>query len=205
MAHYFDQEPKTEHRYRLLEAEFCEVKFKFHSDSSVFSATKIDQGSQLLLLTVLEVEEMTSGSLLDLGCGYGLIAVVLRKLRPLIKITASDVNRRALELAKDNLKLNNLSSVDFIEADGLEKIGRKFDLILSNPPIRVGKKTVYRLFSESFLALNEGGRLYLVIRKKQGAASSLDELKRYCSEVEVMRKKGGYWIISCTKDSAEGE
>ncbi|HHV41600.1 MAG TPA: class I SAM-dependent methyltransferase [Clostridiaceae bacterium] len=200
MSHYFDQSPESEHRYRDFVAEFEGVNFRFRTDSSVFSKQAIDYGTKLLIETVLFLEPIDiRGRFLDLGCGYGAVAVVFRKLRPRLVVLASDVNRRALELARSNLESNGLSDVIIIESDGLEKIAGSFDIILHNPPIRAGKKTVYRLLRESYESLSPGGRLYIVNRKKQGAASTVSELASYCDQVEVIKKKSGFWIIRCAK------
>jgi 16S rRNA (guanine1207-N2)-methyltransferase len=142
---------------------------------------------------VLAFEPATAGEgerFLDLGCGFGAVAVVFSKLRPGFEIVASDVNRRALELTQCNLRLNNVTDALIVESDGFESLVGSFDLILHNPPIRCGKKTVYRLFKESYSALN---------RKQQGAASSVTELCQYFAEVEIIKKKSGYWIICCAK------
>lgn len=201
MTHYFDQEPESEHRYRLIETEFKGVNFSFRTDSGVFSGTDIDRGTALLIDIVLAEEPCAPGRMLDLGSGYGTVSVVFRKLRPELEIVASDVNRRALELVSYNLKLNSLPAVEVVESDGLADISGDFDLILLNPPIRTGKETVYRLYRESYAALKPGGRFYLVVRKKQGAPSTVSELESYWDEVEVIKKKSGYWIIRCEKSA----
>ncbi len=201
MAHYFDTEPESEHRYRRFKAEFGGKAFAFCTDSGVFSAAGIDRGTALLIETVLAVEPATLGEVrrfLDLGCGFGAVAVIFSKLRPGWEIVASDVNRRALDLTQCNLRSNNVTAL-IVESDGFECLVGNFDLILHNPPISCGKKTVYRLFKESYSALSPGGKMYLVNRKQQGAASSVAELSKYFSEVEVIKKKSGYWIICCTK------
>ncbi|HHU08182.1 MAG TPA: class I SAM-dependent methyltransferase [Clostridiaceae bacterium] len=201
MTHYFDQDPESEHRYRLIEAEFEGQSFSFRTDSGVFSGTEVDYGTALLIDNVLQEEPDAAGRLLDLGSGYGVVSVVFRKLRPDLEIVASDVNRRALELVNYNLHLNNLSETEVVESDGLAEIVGDFDLILLNPPIRAGKETVYKLYRESHTALKPEGRFYLVIRKKQGAPSTVTELESYWDEVEVIKKKSGYWIIRCTKSA----
>lgn len=201
MTHYFDQEPESNHRYRLIEAEFEGHKFCFCTDSGVFSGADIDRGTALLVGIVLDEEPDAAGRLLDLGSGYGVVSVILHKLRPDLDIVASDVNRRALELVSNNLNLNNLSDVEIIESDGFTEIDGSFDYILLNPPIRAGKETVYRLYQESCAALKPTGKFYLVVRKKQGAPSTLTELESYWDGVEVLKKKAGYWIIRCTKSA----
>ncbi|NLB08525.1 MAG: class I SAM-dependent methyltransferase [Clostridiales bacterium] len=202
MTHYFDPEPEAEHRYRHFTAEFGGEVFAFCTDSGVFSADGIDRGTALLIETVLAFEPATAGEgerFLDLGCGFGAVAVVFSKLRPGFEIVASDVNRRALELTQCNLRLNNVTDALIVESDGFESLVGSFDLILQNPPIRCGKQTVYRLCKKSYSAPNPGGRMYIVNRKQQGAASSVTELCQYFAEVEIIKKKSGYWIICCAK------
>lgn len=112
-----------------------------------------------------------------------------------------DVNRRALQLAQKNAELNGVSDrVEILESDGLQEMGnRRFASILTNPPIRTGKQTVYRLFRESHEQLEPGGSLWVVIRKQQGGPSAKKELESLFSEVVLVEKKKGFWILHSRK------
>lgn len=193
-GHYFDPDPAAPHDYSVIEAEWEEVVFRFRTDSGVFSRHRLDPGTDLLVKTVLEDLPDRQASLLDLGTGIGLMAIALARLRPRLKITASDINRRALELAAGNARRAGVSDrVTLLECDGVPQ-GR-FDFILTNPPIRAGKETVYRLLRESASSLLPGGCLYLVIRVKQGAASARRELETLFGSVETLARAKGYHVL----------
>lgn len=199
MSHYFDENPQVEHRPRMIEARVNGIDFSFETDSGVFSQTQLDYGSRLMLETVIEAEGKASGRLLDLGCGYGVVGIVLKRVWPALNVVMCDVNNRALKLARHNAKVNHTQYIDILQSDGLSGIEGKFDLILTNPPIRAGKVTVYRFFEESWAALNDGGRLYVVIQKKQGAPSAQKKLQELAGNCEILARSAGYWILVVTK------
>ena len=136
-----------------------------------FSKQGVDFGTRLLIETVRLPE---TGEILDLGCGYGPVGIACAKVAPSCRVTMVDVNRRALQLAERNARINGVGRrVTVLESDGLDALsGRSFDAVLTNPPIRAGKAVVYRLFAEAAEHLRPGGTLWVVIRKKQGAESA---------------------------------
>lgn len=136
-----------------------------------------------------------SGKVLDLGCGYGAIGISLAKLNPNAHITMVDINERAVELAVRNIEQNQIKNAAAFVSDGYQQIYDRFHTIVSNPPIRAGKKIIYPLFEQSKDFLVPGGCLYLVIQKKQGAKSAADKLRAVFGNCEVINKKGGYWIL----------
>ncbi len=200
MTHYFDQKPDVSHAPRSFDVSFEGVSFKFATDRGVFSRKKLDDGTELLLSTVLEREEDGALRVLDLGTGIGVMAIVLAKLRPSFSVTGSDINERAVTLASKNARLNGVENVAFCQGDGLPaEDAPPYDFIVMNPPIRAGKETVYRLFSEAREHLSEPeGRLYIVIRVKQGAASAARELAREFEHVETINRGKGYHVIKAS-------
>ena len=152
-------------------------------------------GSRILLSAL---PEKMAGEILDLGCGWGPIGISVATAFPNCRVTFSDTNKRALNLCSQNASACGISG-SFTLSDGFENISAEFDHIISNPPIRTGKQTIYRLFAESESHLHPGGDLYLVIRKQQGAPSAITYLKMLFYNVEVIEKSGGYWIIRCIK------
>lgn len=193
MSHYFSKEndrlpshPKTIH-FKINQKPYL-----METDEGVFSKAGLDYGSRVLLEALLPLDAM---SVLDLGCGYGPIGIVLN-LETSAKVTMVDINPRALELAKKNAALNKVK-VEIFESDGFENIHEKYDAIVTNPPIRAGKKIIYGWFKDSIQHLNDTGALYFVIQKKQGAESAIKECESLFKSVEVLFKKSGYFVIKC--------
>lgn len=195
MPHYFDPKKDAPHSYQKVEAEFEGQKFSFFTDSHVFSREAVDFGSSLLISTILDHEKNRKLRLLDLGTGSGVVGIVLATLRPGFELVMSDVNERALALAKRNSGILKTRKPEIILSDGLENIDGKFDLIAFNPPIRAGKETVYRLYHEAAAQMTADGVLYIVIRVKQGAKSTQSELERLFLEVEVVERSKGYRVF----------
>lgn len=202
MPHYFDENPKTEHKAAEFQIRLSGLDFSFITDSSVFSRQRLDFGSRLLIETVGE-DIKPSGRLLDLGCGYGPVGIIMKRLYPALEVVLCDINVRALELARDNARRNHAQYLEFFRSDGMQSVMGDFDLILTNPPIRAGKQVVHRFFAEAAGRLRPGGRLYVVIQKKQGAPSALKRLQELFKSAEVIEHKAGYWIIRATVPNLE--
>lgn len=131
---------------------------------------------------------------MDLGCGYGPIGIIISKLKDCM-VTMVDVNNRAIHLTKMNIKENKCLNTVALNSDGFSNLEQKFDFIITNPPIRVGKEKLYSLFIEARKYLNELGVIYLVIRKEQGAKSFIKDMSNYY-QVDVLNKSKGFCIIS---------
>ena len=136
---------------------------------------------------------------MDLGCGYGPIGITLARLNPRAEITMIDINQRAVDLAKVNIEQNGVKNARVLQSNGFENLEGTFNAIISNPPIRTGKKVIYSLFEESIQYLENGGSIYLVIQKKQGAKSAMNKLNEIYGNCQVINKKGGYWILHSVK------
>lgn len=192
--HYFTEHPESEHRPMSVETEYRGQAFSFQTDSGVFSRTEIDRGTRTLLAAM---PETISGTVLDMGCGYGVLGVCLKKTNPGCIVTMADINTRALALAAANAKRNGVEA-EVLQSDGFTALsGRQFDLVVTNPPIRAGKQVIYKMFADAAAALRKGGMLLLVIRKQQGAPSAVTALQSLFGAVDTPLKKGGYWIIRC--------
>ena len=186
--HYYTSAPESESRPFEFEADCLGQKLVFACDRGVFSKGEIDEGTRILL----EALPLLKGRVLDLGCGWGPMGITLGKLYPEINVLMSDVNQRAVELAKTNIKKNGIQNAEAVVSDGFEKIESAFDCIITNPPIRAGKQTIYRLFDDAVKRLNPGGSLFIVIRRQQGAESALKHLGE---RARVIEKKKGFWVI----------
>ena len=192
MAQYFDNVDLPS-KIEEFDFNFRGVDYKFKTDNGVFSKGRIDFGTNFLLNT-LPLKEI-KGDVLDVGCGYGVISITLAKILE-IEVDGIDVNKRALHLGEMNKKLNKVNNVNFYISDCYENVDKKYDVIITNPPIRAGKDIVYKIFDEAKNHLKENGSLYIVIRKEQGAKSAIEHLKEMYN-VEVLDKKSGYFIIKC--------
>lgn len=202
-SHYFDPDPATPHAYSLIEAEWEQLAFRFRTDSGVFSRHRLDPGTDLLVKTVLRDLPDSKARLLDLGTGVGIMAIALARLRPRLEVTASDLNRRALELAAGNARQAGVSGrIRLVECDGVPE--GSFDFILTNPPIRAGKETVYRLFAEAASSLAPDGVFYLVIRVKQGAASARRQLESLFGSVVTLARAKGYHVLRSSGVKEQG-
>ncbi len=193
MGHYFTNENLPSD----IRENICVVlgkKFKFLTDNGVFSKDGLDFGSRLLLESI-PLEEV-GGKILDMGCGYGVFGIVLAKIL-LVKVDMVDVNLRALHLSKRNAKLNDVTDlVSIFESNCYQNISTKYSTIITNPPIRAGKKIVYDIVMNARDHLENGGNLFLVIRKEQGAKSLIVDLEKVYT-VKVLKKKKGFFIIQC--------
>lgn len=192
MGQYFtnDQLPS---RIQRKECIVLGQKFVFYTDNGVFSKTGLDFGSRLLLETI-PLDEV-GGKVLDMGCGYGVIGIVLSKFT-LSFIDMVDINERAMHLTKKNIQENQCSNIEVFQSNIYENINSKYDIIVTNPPIRAGKTVVYDILFKAKDYLESDGKLFLVIRKDQGAKSLIVDLKKVYT-VEVLIRKKGYYIIKC--------
>lgn len=170
----------------------------FTSDTGVFSKKEVDFGSKLLLETYSFSEK--EGRILDVGCGYGPIGLTLAKERTSNHVFLVDINERAVELSELNAKLNGINNTTIKKSNLFSNLqGEVFTSILSNPPIRAGKKVVHQLFEEAFHHLEDSGELWIVIQKKQGAPSAIEKLESLFKKVVVEKKSKGYFIIRAKK------
>ena len=193
MGQYFDNE-KLPSKMVKTESFVLGRKFIFYTDNGVFSKDGLDFGSRLLLESI-PLEEV-GGKVLDMGCGYGVLGIVINKLTSCY-VDMVDVNLRAIHLSKINIKENHCSNIDVFESNVYENINSKYSTIVTNPPIRAGKKVVYNIVMDAINYLGNDGKLYIVIRKEQGAKSLIKDLEKIYS-VEVINKKKGFYIIKCS-------
>ena len=191
MGHYFINDDNLKSEIREFKITLFNQDFIFKTDNGVFSKGELDYGTYLLLDTILKLD--IKGKVLDLGCGYGAIGVIVSKLKD-TSVTMIDVNKRAVHLSKMNAITNKCNCL-VINSDGYLEIGDKFDYIITNPPIRVGKDKLYDFFIQSKNHLTENGVIYLVIRKEQGAKSFIKDMSEYYN-VNVLTKSKGFYIIS---------
>jgi len=191
-SHYFINDDFFKDDIKYIDYEFKGQKFKFATHNGIFSKDHVDYATDILLSTIPSLSE--NSSLLDMGCGYGCIGIVLAKTY-LLRLTATDVNFAAVELTQRNCQLANLNCQLYV-SDCFEGIDDKFDTIVINPPIHAGKSVTYKMYEESLKYLNSGGKLYIVTFKKHGAESTLTKLRDVFDErIEVIYKRKGIYVI----------
>lgn len=196
LEHYFTNNESLKSELRTIEYKYKDQTFIFNSDNGVFSKNKVDFGSRVLIETVLKENKRKVDTLLDVGCGYGFMGIVLAKILN-AKPTLVDVNKRAVHLTKMNLKENKIDGETFV-SDIYERVQNQFDLIITNPPIRAGKIVVLKILQEAKNHLKEEGELWFVIRKDQGAKSIIKELELEY-KIEIVKKEKGFFIIKAKK------
>ncbi len=199
MEHYFNKTPISTLNEALIEGTIGSVKLHFHTGSGVFSRNGIDFGSQLLIESFLNDYDSAGKIILDLGCGYGPIGIFAAEKFRDAHIEMTDINERAVELAMKNADSNKLRNIEVYVSDAFSNIKRKYDAIVTNPPIRAGKKTVFSFYEGAFQHLKNNGSFYCVIQKKQGAESSFKKLEELFGNCETINRKSGYRVLKSIK------
>lgn len=194
MSHYFDLDPTLESKERQIKFTLYNKEYTYYTDNGVFSKTRIDEGTYIFLKVLLPLN--LTGRILDLGCGYGPIGLTIAQNSKDASLVLADINSRALALAsKSSVMLGINDRVTCLQSDIYEKIEGKFDYIVVNPPIRAGKAVTYNMYLGAKQYLIDGGSLFIVIRRKQGAESAFKYLETVFENVSVLHKESGYWII----------
>ena len=192
MEHYFTKEPKGEYKEQEMSAVIAGRKFDFHTADGVFSKGSLDYGTAVLLEAFYKAHK-SAGALLDIGCGYGPVGISAASILG-ADVTMRDINSRAVTLARKNAQQNNVTA-DIAQGDGYEGVGQKFDIIITNPPIRAGKKTYYPWVEQAPEHLNSGGEFWAVVQKKQGADSFKKLMKATFGNCEIMERESGYHVM----------
>ncbi|HJV47594.1 MAG TPA: class I SAM-dependent methyltransferase [Bacillota bacterium] len=196
--HYYTNRPTTDHDRKEFVFDLRGRAFKFKTDSGVFSRERIDYGSVIL---IEEMEIHVGDDVLDIGCGYGPVGITAASLSQSGQVLMIDINERAVELAQQNIRINQIHNARAVVSDQFQNVSkdRLFDVILTNPPIRAGKQVVHQILEDSWHYLKDGGSLWVVIQKKQGAPSAVKKLEEVYQKVERVTQDKGYWILKATK------
>lgn len=192
MSHYFTND-YVESNEQKTKCIIKNTELTFITDNGVFSKKGLDFGTR----TLLETLDNISGQVLDFGCGYGPIGIYVKKTFE-TEVDAIDINVRALNLAKKNAELNN-TKINIFESNMYENITKQYDYIITNPPIRVGKKILYQILFDAKKHLKKEGQLWLVIHKDQGAKTLAKELEKEY-KIEIKNKNKGFYIICATNN-----
>lgn len=196
MSHYFMNDENLVSQVRELIYKYASFSFTFFSDNGVFSKKSIDYGSRLLVESYLK-DDTTNKKVLDVGCGYGFIGIVISVVNGSY-VDMVDVNKRAVHLTKRNIKKHGNFKGNVFLSDAYSDVTEKYDVVITNPPIRVGKDKLLEILTGAFEHLNEDGVLYFVIRKDQGALS-IKKILEKDRIVETINKDKGYFIYKVKK------
>jgi 16S rRNA (guanine1207-N2)-methyltransferase len=185
--HYFSAEPSGPETRRRIPLRLRGRDVEVWTGSGVFSHERVDLGTRVLLREA--PHPPVSGNLLDLGCGWGPLALALALDAPQAQVWAVDVNTRALSLTSDNAEALGLGRVRACSPDQVPA-DVEFDVIWSNPPIRIGKEALHALLLQWIPRLASGGSAFLVVQRHLGA----DSLHGWLDATLEERFPGGYAV-----------
>ncbi len=195
MSHYFTDNRELVKNRREITFRFFNYDYIIETDNGVFSKGHVDAGTQSLLKACLK-QDLNNSKICDLGCGYGIIGLVLSKEFENVEVTGFDVNPLAVELANINFAKNSVKGENILN-DGI--IGT-YDWVITNPPIRVGKEKMYSLFDEAYESLHKGGSFMFVIRKQHGAKSAQAKCIELFGNCELLTKEKGFYTYIARKN-----
>lgn len=197
MSQYFENDQQLKDQPTVIHFTLNGHEFHLHSNTGVFSKDKLDTGTKILLGEVLS-DTKDPKRTLDLGCGIGPVGIVLKTFWD-TELTMIDINEKAVLLSKQNAKENHVDATILCQ-DGIES--GEFDCIVLNPPIRAGKKVIYKLFDDSLQHLAPEGSFYIVMRKQHGAASAISYIEKQGFNVEKLGRDKGFWVFVAKKGIA---
>ncbi|MGX7350164.1 class I SAM-dependent methyltransferase [Dolosicoccus paucivorans] len=198
--HYYTKQPSVSHEEKEISAKIGNITLKLTTDRGVFSKDKLDEGSKILAETFIDQVKEDDFKLIELGSGYGPIALGIAKAYPNSHVTGVELNERAFDLSLRNAKQNNISNVTFICDDATNfELSTAVQHVVTNPPIRAGKKVVHAFVDQAYQLLEEKGALWVVIQKKQGAPSMRKHMEQIFGNVERVNLQSGYWILKSIK------
>ncbi len=195
MDHYYSEKPAANPRPSTITYSLGMNQFTFTTSSSVFSRGHVDKGSELL---IKESQIPEKAAILDIGCGYGAVGIIVSKLHPKSSITMTDINERALSLSKKNCEKNEVAA-EIIKSNLFGNIDKTFDVILSNPPQHAGKQVCFQLIEESIEYVKDKGSLQLVARHQKGGKELAKKMKETYGNVETIARKSGFQVYKSVK------
>lgn len=191
--HYFSPHPQGPSSPRLIQVTVRGLALQLWTDRGVFSYGELDRGSRLLAETMRLPE---SGDVLDWGAGYGALGLVAARLYPACRVALVEVNERAAALATRNLALNGAGNAEVIVGEAPAALGdRRFDAVVSNPPLHLGKAAVEQVIAEAARRLRPAGTLWLVVPTRKGARGFLESMQQQFAEAGTATISGGFRIL----------
>ena len=198
MSHYFQNDPNLASNLQKISFDIYGLHMSLWTDNGVFSKSRVDEGSLAFLKVLLPLN--LTGKILDLGCGYGTIGLTIAVSSLQARIDLADINTRALALCEKNAEDLGLSQrVTILQSDIYENIEGPYDSIVVNPPIRAGKRVTYAMYEGAKQRLIDGGSLFVVIRKAQGAPSASAYIEDLFGNITLLKRDKGYYIYQAIK------
>lgn len=198
--YYYTHNPDVVHDEKQWNFEIFNHQFKFTTDNGVFSKRTVDYGSRTLL-AAFDPTALPAGAILDLGTGYGPIGMALAYQSPERTVDMVDVNELALNLARKNTALNQITNVKIFTSDVYEQVtATNYAAIVTNPPVRAGKHVVEAMLTGALPRLVVGGTLTVVLQKKQGAPSAKKLMQATFGNCQIIKKDKGYYILQSVKE-----
>ncbi len=193
VEHYFACAPRSQERFGLVRTILCGKSFEFLTASSVFSKRKIDSGTRLLIEAMVLPQ---TGCVLDIGCGYGAVGISIAKLNPKLHVVMTDVNARAVRLAKKNVELNRVTNTEVRYGFFYEPVENlKFNCILSNPPVSAGMETVKAIVTGAPIEMSTDASFQMVIRSKIGAKLLPSLFTETFGNCTVLARESGFRVL----------
>ena len=190
--HYFTALPKSKPKYGLIRTCLRGKPFEFITASSVFSKTRIDPGTRLLIEAMCLPE---TGCVLDIGCGYGAVGIAAAAFNPKLQVVMTDLNRRAVLLARKNAEKNRITNVEVKHGYLYEPVeDLRFQCVLSNPPVSAGMETVRTIIREAPKVMTEKATLQMVVKSKIGGTLP-GVFKKTFGNCEVLARESGYRVL----------
>lgn len=198
--HYYSEKQTSKPVYTKIKAMFFEKEFDIYTGSGIFSVGKVDKGTELLLNSCIIPEK---AKVLDLGCGYGIVGIAVALGHPSSEVILRDINKRAIALAKKNIRLNRLENAEASQGYCFEGLQRKFDVVLLNPPQSAGKEICFEMIQGSYDHLDEDGSLQLVARHNKGGKMLSEKMQDIFGNVSILSRKSGYRVYMGEKKKSD--
>jgi 16S rRNA (guanine1207-N2)-methyltransferase len=196
--HYFSENPKSKEEKRIISFKIKEFEFELYSANSIFSKNELDLGTKILLEN-LQQSNTENPKILDLGCGYGIIAIYNKLINPKAIVYASDINKRAIRITKLNIKKLNLD-INAIHSNVFDKIDSNFDVIICNLPTSAGNKVIFKIIEQSYLHLNKNGIFQVVFKTKTGGKTVKNKILETFNNYEKIAIKSGFRVAIARKE-----
>jgi 16S rRNA (guanine1207-N2)-methyltransferase len=195
--HYFSALPKSKEKLGLIHTNLRGNPFTFLTSSSVFSKKRVDTGTRLLIETMALPE---TGYVLDVGCGYGAVGIAAATLNRQLHVIMTDVNARAVHLAKQNIEKNKATNAEARNGYLYETVKEfTFNCVLSNPPVSAGMETVKAIITQAPKVMAAKATLQMVIRSKTGGKTLQSVFTETFGNSEVLARESGYRVLMAEK------
>jgi 16S rRNA (guanine1207-N2)-methyltransferase len=193
VEHYFSSDPKCVDNFGLVRTNLRGKSFEFLTSSSVFSKRKVDSGTRLLIEAMVLPQK---GNVLDIGCGYGAVGIAAATLNPNLHVVMTDVNMRAVRLAKQNVELNKIVNAEVRFGYLYEPVeDLRFNCVLSNPPVSAGMETVKAIVKQAPAVMTPKASFQMVIRSKIGAKTLPTLFNETFGNCRIVARESGYRVL----------